>query len=888
MLFNIATLLALAPSVLSAATDNGAKKQRNVVPGGYIVEFEDVMSIASDTKSSFYSELADKKMNPTHRMDLSSSLFKGLSFHVDSGLDQTVVASDIQAMPLVRKVWPISLYDTQDFVTAPYVNGSNSTGSSDVFSTHLMGHVDRLHAEGLTGNGTTVAVIDTGIDYLHPALGGCFGPGCKVAYGYDLVGDDYDGTNTPVPDPDPYSSCNDHGTHVAGIVAAGPNPYNFTGVVPDATLAIYRVFGCSGSSGDDVLIDAFTRAYEEGADIITASIGGANGWTEEPWSVVVSRIVAAGTPCTLAAGNDGSEGLFYGSSAADGIGVIAVGSIDNIESPVFTTYGIYSVDNSTTGQFGYLEAAIGMPNISHPLWAVSEDSTIPDDACEPLPANTPDLAGKLILIRRGTCTFDTKAANVAAFGAQYIMFYNNAPGLTSASVTDPDILGAAMVSAEQGASWVATLAAGSAIQVTITGDLTVFSSPANNVTGGHMSTFTMWNPTNEAYVKPEISAPGGNILSTLPLAQGGYGVLSGTSMATPFVAGVVALMKQARPDLDAYTIRAILGTTGHPVTFNDGTTTYDYLAPVVQQGGGEVDAYAAVYTSTVLDVANLAFNDTAHFVKEANFTITNRGSSDITYNFNYVNAATAYTLPDDGSTQPQTFPPDLVTSGASVHFSSGSVSVAAGKSEVVIVTLSPPENLATARIPVYSGFITINGTNGDSLNLPYAGIASSLKDATVLDPSTGYPYITSTSDNTFVPLDPGTVFTISVANATVNDTISNSTGLLVPNLRIGLVMGSSLIRADLLPSNGTYGTYSNTTTILGVKTLGAIAGTPTLYQPRANAWSTAFYGVLDDGSRVPAGTYSILVRALRIFGDATNPDDYDSAETVPFTIRYVH
>ncbi|RYF05626.1 MAG: hypothetical protein EOO77_28180 [Oxalobacteraceae bacterium] len=101
----------------------------------------------------------------------------------------------------------------------------------------------------------------------------------NVRQGYDFVGDDYDGTNTPVPDSDPYSACNEHGTHVAGIVAAGPNPYNFTGVAPDATLGAYRVFGCSGSSGDDVLIDAFTRAYEDGADIITASIGGPNGWT---------------------------------------------------------------------------------------------------------------------------------------------------------------------------------------------------------------------------------------------------------------------------------------------------------------------------------------------------------------------------------------------------------------------------------------------------------------------------------------------------------------------------------------------------------------------------------------------------------------------------------
>src|SRR5690554_7975268 len=74
-----------------------------------------------------------------------------------------------------------------------------------------------------------MTLTDTGIDYKHPALGGCFGRGCKVAYGYDFVGDDYDNGNpekdTPKPDKDPMD-CAGHGTHVAGIVAArnqGPN-----------------------------------------------------------------------------------------------------------------------------------------------------------------------------------------------------------------------------------------------------------------------------------------------------------------------------------------------------------------------------------------------------------------------------------------------------------------------------------------------------------------------------------------------------------------------------------------------------------------------------------------------------------------------------------------
>ena len=84
-------------------------------------------------------------------------------------------------------------------------------------------------------------------------MGGCFGPGCKVAFGKDLVGDAYDGTNTPIPDDDPMD-CLGHGTHVAGIIAASNDPY-VLGVAPNATLGIYKVFGCADSVANDVLIE---------------------------------------------------------------------------------------------------------------------------------------------------------------------------------------------------------------------------------------------------------------------------------------------------------------------------------------------------------------------------------------------------------------------------------------------------------------------------------------------------------------------------------------------------------------------------------------------------------------------------------------------------------
>ena len=100
--------------------------------------------------------------------------------------------------------------------------------------------------------------------YSHPALGGGFGEGYKVAFGRDLVGDSYTGFNTPVPDDDPMD-CGGHGTHVSGIIG-GVDPL-LTGVAPNATLGMYKVFGCYGSVAEDVLITALNNAYEsEGSD----------------------------------------------------------------------------------------------------------------------------------------------------------------------------------------------------------------------------------------------------------------------------------------------------------------------------------------------------------------------------------------------------------------------------------------------------------------------------------------------------------------------------------------------------------------------------------------------------------------------------------------------
>jgi subtilisin family serine protease len=82
------------------------------------------------------------------------------------------------------------------------INPSDASTLNDTFSPHVMAGVDKLHAEGLAGKGITIGIIDSGVDYTHPALGGGFGPGFKIIGGYDFVGEESNGADSPKPDND--------------------------------------------------------------------------------------------------------------------------------------------------------------------------------------------------------------------------------------------------------------------------------------------------------------------------------------------------------------------------------------------------------------------------------------------------------------------------------------------------------------------------------------------------------------------------------------------------------------------------------------------------------------------------------------------------------------
>jgi hypothetical protein len=301
-----------------------------------------------------------------------------------------------------------------------------------------------------------------------------------------------------------------------------------------------------------------------------------------------------------------------------------------------------------------------------------------------------------------------------------------------------------------------------------------------------------------------------------------------------------------------------------------------------------VDAFTAAHTNTFVDLYNIALNDTVHFKSAHPVTVSNTGRVAQTYTFSNLIVATAYTL-NSGNISTATFGViGLVgdaASGATIRFEPESLTVGPKSSAVVTLHFRRPASLNESRIPVYSGFVTINGSAGDSLSLPYAGIATSMKDVAIVDSADGYPYLTRSSDATQSPITAnGTVFILpgnsTAFNSTVfNSTVFNSAGL--PSLVYELAMGLRIVRIDVQPANP-----REVPRILGQRVLGSVPGYPVQNHVRQTMDGIAWNGQLADGSWAPAGKYRFMLRALKIFGNVTHDRDYEMYTTLVFEIKY--
>eukprot|EP00198_Chlamydomonas_reinhardtii_P012308 XP_001701645.1 predicted protein [Chlamydomonas reinhardtii] len=369
------------------------------------------------------------------------------------------------------------------------------------------GTTARLAAGGfkrLDGWDVKVGIVDTGVDYRHPALGGGFGPGFKVAYGRDFAGDAFKPGGVPAPDADPalivssQMDCAGHGTHVAGIIAGSYSSadWSFSGVAPGVTLGAYKVFGCTGGTTSELVVAALDAAAADGMQVINLSLGDEGAWGG-PVAEAAARLAGLGVLVVAAVGNAGPSGLFMPTSAASASGVLGVAAVQSRAAPVAATLTVSGVRSArAAGRDFAIAAAFGdVGSLANAIVRPSDAALIAGVAAVP--------------------------GSTAATGS--------ADGCSPAGQGQTGGNGATQGS--QGRD----------------------SSPSMvMVTGSLASPFSSWGPTPDLHIEPMLAAPGGAVLSTVPIvtrADGsrstGYAYLSGTSQSAPYVAAAAALYLQA-------------------------------------------------------------------------------------------------------------------------------------------------------------------------------------------------------------------------------------------------------------------------------------------------------------------------------------------------------
>lgn len=460
------------------------------------------------------------------------------------------------------------------------------------------------------GAGVKVAIVDTGIDITHP----CFsdgnasndGPYTNDKVVVAKVFNNQSGSRGYTP-----QDVNGHGSHVAGTVACNEHtpasvngtaiPYAPSGVAPAATLGNYNVFpGEDGNARSEDILDALEAAYEDGFHVANMSLGGSSAGIRDLLAMGVDNLDRANMVIAVAAGNSGPG---FGTVESPGkaaraltAGASTVGHF--VATPV--TVGALTV-GAASGDFA---TVTGTP-LTAPLGVVSTATGALSTACSTL---TVSLTGKIALISRGGCTFSTKIRNAEAAGAVATLVVNNVAG-------DPVAMGAdGTANQPTRPAYMVSLAHRSALAASNGVSTTISPTQAYLQTGNDdiRAGFSSEGPTDVDFrVKPDVMAPGVNVLSAQPkhacAAPPCWAFFQGTSMATPHLAGAAAVVLGQHPTWKASDVRsAIVNTADQNVitSHTDGTTVVRNVNIV---GSGRLNVHSAVGASVALDPVSVSF-----------------------------------------------------------------------------------------------------------------------------------------------------------------------------------------------------------------------------------------------------------------------------------------
>ncbi|TQV93744.1 subtilisin-like protease [Cordyceps javanica] len=752
--------------------------------------------------------------------------------------------------------------------------------NTTAYTPHAMMQVDKLHSKGITGKGIKIAMIDTGVDYEHPALGGCFGPGCLFSFGADLVHDE------PTP-----KDCEGHGTNVAGIIGAQPNVLGFTGAAPGAQLGMYRI-SCSGEFHTDVMVDAIYRALGENVDIISSSAGLPGGWPDSLLSSAATRATESGVVFVQGAGNDGELGLFTHLDPAVASGVISVGMVNSRVAPQLVSEAEYTIDNAPAATFHFYptEPSDNFTGTPMEVYALPPaDATTTGNgtqACGLPRPETPDLSDKLVLLHfrtgEGDCNLRTRMKAFRQKQATRFLFYKDSEDWTPVSYwmenLPEGVVAVGMLGFDTATAMLTALRSGRKVLATAFSNAEgprTYIEALNDEIAGAVSAISSWGPSWNLGLKPSLTAVGEEIITTdwRDSNPSGYTITRGTSFSGPLIAAIVALIGEVHGSLDPATIESLLVSHSNPQLYHNGDEFLPYLAPVAQQGGGLTRAHDAAYATTLVQPAGLNFNDTEHAAGSLNLTIKNTGTEAITYRFSHVPAVTVYTFTQDDtiSSYPKTL--EAIEAPAVITLSDTSVTVAPGNSASIQVSASVPDGLDARRMPLWSGWIAINGSDSSALSVPYQGFSGSIRQHQALPPdgaSLVFGNMSVSEGTTVVLPTPGRLATSQLV------------------LNINATLGTPLVRADVVPANNATSNGANAS-------IGQVQGFPVSWRPSnlqqgqpdlLQFTQFEWNGQLDTGSYVPEGYYKLVVRALRIFGNPSNEEDWDASESPLFKITY--
>ncbi|CRK33114.1 Minor extracellular protease vpr like protein [Verticillium longisporum] len=871
-----------------------AEDNREYVAKSYIIEY---------SRSSLRRRQASLESTDdiTVVKTFESDIFSGVSVETESyNLDSLL------RLPEVKNVW---LNEKVDLPSFEVHQGFSDDAKAIEYTPHIATGVDKLHEQGILGKGVKIGVVDTGIAYNHNALGKGFGSGFKVAGGYDLVGDGIWPTTPKEPDQDP-NDFSGHGTHVAGIIA-GSTEY-WKGVAPEATLYAYKVFSQSPSTDSATLIESFLRAYEDGVDIITASIGGTNGWAENAWAVVASRLVEDGVVVTISAGNSGAAGAFFGTSGGSGRNVVAVASIRNEVFPATPFEVIFSLDGKVNQtRAGYIPASSNVPPsvVDWPIVPVTLNTAVADDACSPLTGR--DFSNVVALVRRGSCAYTVKQQNLAAAGAKYVLIYNNEGTLQKPpfDATSPALIAA--ISADAGVAIVNTIKAGG----NVTADFSI--NPEQVVAidydaGGRPSIFTSWSATYDLQFKPDVGGPGGDIFSAW--FDGGYNTISGTSMACPYVAGVAALWISAHGGRSkhgngfAKELSERIISSGVSVPWSDGSALdYNFPAPPAQVGSGLINAWKVVNYDTLLRFDKIELNDTRYFNRYHDITVKNEGKQTIEYALSYEHGAGVDSLGylptvTGGFTRRLKSFAELRPKKLEVGISlPRDFTLKPGESKTVSVNFRNPDTLGwnASALPLYGGKVFVVGSNGERLSVPFLGLGADLKRQSDPIYQSGFPLSYSGVSNTPIAQKASYSFDLSVGAQDF------------PKIFSKLIWGSRQVRFDIYEAgwrerNWKYPPVEGQNGYIGPAAAWAGAASVEVFNPvfhnpnqtftfpvtdiYRNAENTAqffryyWFGRLGNGSQIAEGKYHIRFATLKPFGNPEASDNWDVFQAPEITV----